>query len=105
MAVLPADIKYELDQAKVYTMRQLNQQAAAVLDEINRSGQPAVITRHGRFVAMITPLAGMKVESLVLSRESAFVDSLTAEEVRTTSTEEAAADLKVRLPPLKDRYV
>jgi antitoxin (DNA-binding transcriptional repressor) of toxin-antitoxin stability system len=58
----------ELGEAKIYTMRELNQNTAQVLDEINRSGQPAAVTKHGRFVALITPLLGAQIESLVLSQ-------------------------------------
>ena len=53
------------DKPGVYTMRQLNQQTAFVMDQIEKNG-PALITRHGHFVAMITPLRG-DVESRVLS--------------------------------------
>ena len=54
------------DDALVYTMRDLNQQTARIMAEIENSGKPAFITRHGRFVAVITPLAPGKVESRVL---------------------------------------
>jgi antitoxin (DNA-binding transcriptional repressor) of toxin-antitoxin stability system len=57
----------ELGEAKIYTMRELNQNTARVIDEINCSGQPAAVTKHGRFVALITPLLGTQIESLVLS--------------------------------------
>ena len=48
-------------------MRDLNQQASRVMSEIEKNGQPAFITRHGRFVAVITPLAPGQVESQVLA--------------------------------------
>lgn len=53
---------------RVYTITELNQQTARVLEEVNRTGQAAVITRHGRFVAMLTPLEAGEVESTALSR-------------------------------------
>lgn len=52
--------------AHVYTMRELNHRTAEIIKEINEDGQPAVITRHGRFVALITPLASENVEAAVL---------------------------------------
>jgi antitoxin (DNA-binding transcriptional repressor) of toxin-antitoxin stability system len=55
------------DDAPVYTMRELGQQAARVMSKIETSGRPAFITRHGRFVAVITPLAPGQVESRVLA--------------------------------------
>ena len=42
---------------RIYTMRELNQHTAKVMGEIEKSGVPAFVTKHGRFVAMITPLA------------------------------------------------
>jgi antitoxin (DNA-binding transcriptional repressor) of toxin-antitoxin stability system len=53
------------DKPDVYTMRQLGQQTAYVMSQIENDG-PALITRHGHFVAMITPLRG-DVESRVLT--------------------------------------
>jgi antitoxin (DNA-binding transcriptional repressor) of toxin-antitoxin stability system len=53
------------DKPGVYTVRQLNQQTAYVMDQIEKSG-PALITRLGRFVAMITPLKE-DIESRVLT--------------------------------------
>jgi len=57
----------ELANVKTYTMRELNQSTAQVLEEINDSHQPAVITKHGRFIALITPLRDVEIEGLVLS--------------------------------------
>ena len=54
------------DEALIYTMRELNQQTARVIEEIEKAGRPAIITRHGRFVAIIRPLAAGQVESRVL---------------------------------------
>ena len=50
----------------VYTLSDLTQDAARIMDEIEQSGKPAFITRHGRFVAVITPLKPGEVESRVL---------------------------------------
>ena len=50
----------------LYTMRDLNQRTAAIIAEIEATGRPAFITRHGRFIAQITPLNG-EVETRVLT--------------------------------------
>ena len=55
------------DAPAIYTMRELGQQAARIMAEIGESGKPAFITRHGRFVAIITPLAPGQVESRVMA--------------------------------------
>jgi prevent-host-death family protein len=54
-------------EAPVYSMRDLNQQTARVMSEIETGGRPALITRHGRFVAVITPLEPGQVESRILA--------------------------------------
>jgi antitoxin (DNA-binding transcriptional repressor) of toxin-antitoxin stability system len=55
------------DDALVFTMRELNQQTARVMNEIEKTGRPAFITRHGRFVALVAPLSPGQVESRVLA--------------------------------------
>lgn len=52
---------------RIFTMRELNQRTADVLKAINKSGEPAVITRHGRFVALITPLEGRNLEGRLVA--------------------------------------
>ena len=63
----PPIVKVGDEEALVYTMRDLNQQTARIMSEIEKTGKPAFITRHGRFVAMITPLTAGQVESRVLA--------------------------------------
>jgi antitoxin (DNA-binding transcriptional repressor) of toxin-antitoxin stability system len=54
------------EDALVFPMRELNQQTARIMSEIEKTGKPAVITRHSRFIVVITPLAPGQVESRVL---------------------------------------
>ena len=78
-----------------YSMRELNQNTAHVIREINESGEPALITRQGRPVALITPLANVRVEAAVLTaaRESVSVLN-TAESVgKIHTSEEVGRDL------------
>ncbi len=44
------------DAPLVYSIRELNQHTARVLAEIQQSGQPAFITRQGRYAFMIKPV-------------------------------------------------
>ena len=100
--------RFRLAEAQAYTMRALNQNTAGVIAEINLAGRPAVITKHGRLVAMITPLEGVKVESMVLSQDSGLVPSLRDgrdDEVRVHDTGQVAAELGVVLPELADREI
>lgn len=85
------DSLIRLDGARTYTMRELNQHTARVLAEINECRQPAAITRHGRFVALITPLEGVEVESIVLKHGSIEADvnaRATARDTATLSSDE-----------------
>jgi len=50
----------------VFSMRELNQQTARVMGEIERTGQPAFITRHGRYVFVIKQIDPREAQSRVL---------------------------------------
>lgn len=63
----PAVPRTDYDDPLVYTMRELNQQTRSIMSEIEKTGKPAFITWHGRFVAIITPLPPGQIESEVLS--------------------------------------
>jgi antitoxin (DNA-binding transcriptional repressor) of toxin-antitoxin stability system len=54
------------DEALVFGMSELDPQTAHIITEIETVGKPAFITRDGRFVAVITPLAAGQVDSRVL---------------------------------------
>ena len=62
----PPVVRVGEDQALVFTMRDLNQQTARIMKEIDHAGKPAIITRHGRFIDIITPIAPGQVESRVM---------------------------------------
>jgi prevent-host-death family protein len=87
----------ELGEAKIYTMRELNQNTAQVIEEVNCSGKPAAVTKHGRFVALITPLLGTQIESLVLSH-SRLANELQRRAVSpdTHSAQETAERVRTR---------
>ena len=55
------------DDTLVYTMRDLSQQAASIFSKIERTGKPAFVTSHGRFVAVIRPLSPGQAESQILA--------------------------------------
>jgi prevent-host-death family protein len=65
----------EEPQPDVYTitMRELNQNTAQVIDEINKSGRQALVTKHGRYVAVIRPVSNVEVEIGGLSTDSSSV--------------------------------
>jgi antitoxin (DNA-binding transcriptional repressor) of toxin-antitoxin stability system len=61
--------RIELDEARVVKMRDLTLHTSTVIDEINETGEPTLVSKHGRFVALITPLAKHSIESLVLAND------------------------------------
>lgn len=62
----PPVVRVGDDDALVFTMRELNQQTARIMKQIEETGQPAIITKHSRFIGIIRPLAPGQVESRVL---------------------------------------
>ena len=56
---------------RLVTMRELNQQTSEVMNELLDSGDPTIVTRYGRPVAVITPISP-SAEATLLSR---LVDS------------------------------
>jgi prevent-host-death family protein len=91
--------KVAVGEARLVTMRELSQRTAQVIAEVNETDSPALVTRHGRFQALIWPLANKNVESLVLTHLSEIVSGLEGfdknqSEAAVVSTEEAAKMLE-----------
>ncbi len=61
--------RVELKTTRIVTMRDLNQRTSAVMDEINEADRPVLVSRHGQFIALITPLAKHSIESVVLAND------------------------------------
>jgi antitoxin (DNA-binding transcriptional repressor) of toxin-antitoxin stability system len=97
MAMAPDRLR--LGEARIVTMRELSQRTAQVIGEINEKEEPALVTRHGHFQALILPLANRKVESIVLSRIGNLAETLEEfdphdSETSAVLTEEAARELE-----------
>ena len=82
------------DEVRIFKVSDLNQDTAGVLKQINDGGKPAVVTRHGRFVAMITPLEGHNIEGLLLD---AMTNERDLAPQSTMSTDELARALNINL--------
>lgn len=90
-------------EARVYSMRELNQSTSEVIREIVEDNEPGLITRRGRIIAVIIPLAADQVESAAIGaalgegkRRAEALGHTNPSRVR--STEDAARDLGVNLP-------
>ena len=62
------------------SIRDLGRRPSQVIDEVVRSGRPAIITRHGRPVTAIVPIDPEVLEDFVLAHAPAFVRSMRAAE-------------------------
>lgn len=62
-----SDEQAHVNDALVYSMRDLNQQTARIMNEVEKSGKPAFITKHGRFVAVIRPLPSSQVQQRIIA--------------------------------------
>lgn len=68
-------MKVDLGSARIITVRELARDTATVLREVNETGEPAIVTRHGRLVAMLAPLTNAQLELRALeSISSALPD-------------------------------
>ena len=66
------------------SIRDLGRRPSQVVDEVIRTGRPAIITRHGRPVTAMVALDPDELEDFVLARAPEFARSMRA----------AAADLR-----------
>jgi prevent-host-death family protein len=72
------DLRGSAEEARIYTMRDLNQRTAEVMKDVEDHG-PVFITRHGRFIAVIHPL-GEGVERRVLAEMAREISEQTRSE-------------------------
>jgi hypothetical protein len=54
------------EEALLFSIGELDQQTVGIMSQIEEARKPAIITRDGRFIATITPLAPGQVESVAL---------------------------------------
>lgn len=55
------------------TIRELSRNTGQVLDEVQQTGRPALVTRNGRLVAALIPLDDEALEDFVLASLPEFV--------------------------------
>lgn len=54
------------------SMRDLSRNASGVVDEVARTGRPALVTKHGAPVAALVPVDQSELEDLVLAKAPAY---------------------------------
>jgi len=72
---LSDDPSYTVGVATV-SIRDLSRSASAVVDEVTRTGRPALVTKHGTLVAAVVPLSAEEVEDYVLANSPEILASL-----------------------------
>lgn len=58
------------------SIRELARGASKVVDDVARSGHPAIVTRRGQPIAAVVPIDPDELEDFVLSHAPSFVRSL-----------------------------
>ena len=81
------------------TIRDLGRRPSQVVDEVMRTGRPAIITRHGRPVTAIVAVDPEQLEDFVLAHAPEFARSRQAADAdlragRTRSAELVFAELE-----------
>jgi prevent-host-death family protein len=69
------------------SMRELSRNASGVVEEVVRSGRPALVTRHGRPVAALVSINEEDLEDWILANAPEFV-----QEMRQADEEAARGD-------------
>jgi prevent-host-death family protein len=59
-----------------YGIRDLARQASQVVDEVEKTGKPALITRHGRPVAALVAVDENELEDWILDNAPEFVRTM-----------------------------
>jgi prevent-host-death family protein len=81
-----------------YGIRDLQRRSSQIVREVEKTGRPALITRHGKVAAVLFPLDADEFEDYVLATAPEFVESFEEaerdlREGRTMPAEEFFAEL------------
>ena len=81
-----------------FSIRDLSRNASRVVDEVTRTGRPALVTKRGELVAAVVPLSPEEVEDYVLAHSPDLIASLAEAERdyaagRSVSLADALAEL------------
>jgi prevent-host-death family protein len=80
------------------SIRDLTRNASGVVDEVMRTGRPALVTKRGHLVAAVVPIDAESVEDYVLANSPDIIASLAEADAdlaagRTVSHEDVFAHL------------
>ncbi len=80
------------------SIRELSRNASGVVDEVAKSGRPAIVTKHGAPVAAVVPIDEGELEDMVLARAPQYLaDMAGADGELAAGTTRSAADVFAEL--------
>jgi prevent-host-death family protein len=62
----------------IVSIRELSRNTSGVVDEVARSGRPALVTKHGTPVVAVVPIDEGDLEDIVLARAPEYLADMTA---------------------------
>jgi len=62
------------------SIRELSRNASGVVEQVTRTGRPAVVTKRGAPVAAVIPLDAEELEDLILAKAPQFLNDIKAAE-------------------------
>ena len=78
----------------IVSIRELSRNTSGVVDEVARTGRPALVTKHGAPVVAVVPIAEGDLEDMVLARAPEYLADMTAaDEDLAAGHTHAAADV------------
>jgi len=78
----------------IVSIRELSRNASSVVDDVARTGRPALVTKHGAPVAAVVPVDADDLEDLVLSKAPEYLaDMAAADEDLAAGRTRSAADV------------
>jgi len=83
---------------QTYGIRELQRHSSEIVDELERSRRPALVTRHGKPVAVLSPIDEDALEDFILANAPEYVASMAEAEEdartgRTRSLDDVVAEL------------
>jgi len=62
----------------IVSIRELSRNTSGVVDEVTRTGRPALVTKHGAPVVAVVPIDEGDLEDMVLARAPEYLTDMTA---------------------------
>jgi prevent-host-death family protein len=84
---------------QTYGIRELQRRSSEIVDELERTRRPALVTRHGKPVAVLSPIDVDALEDFILANAPEYVASMAeaeedAREGRTRPLADIVAELE-----------